>query len=583
MSWPVKPLFATVCCGALLTATLQSDAARGAEPSGAAAKVHAVKATFNDSPFKYRMTLLSKRDGFKVYRLTYPSPIKTAHAANNTVPADYYVPDDIKPGDAKRPAVICLHILAGKFELVDIVCSALARRGIPAIMFKLPYYGERSRDPQGRKEIASDPALFVRAIRQGFQDVRRTIDVLSARSEVDPKHIGITGISLGGIVAAAAASDEPRLKRAVLVLAGGDLVTIINHARETRSMRRVLDQLSTSKRAEFEKTISSVDPLHLAAGLRKRATAGKVLMINASRDEVIPPSCTKKLADALGMADEVIWLDGLGHYTALAELSRTVRLTTEFFAKDLPSHVKPYRTNGAAQTPLQTTAQLLQQVATLLTVEPPAGRCHLADLKVTVTQKGKKPIEAELQIIRGSGHQFKLTCNLPKIGAVAIGQDTSPWMLAAGKRVFKGTSRKGIAVGNPLAGAQSQHLLKLRVVSGAAAALTISPDIVLRWVDVEDVTTKDGPKTLRFLSKKKSRDSDEVRLVFQSDGKTPASATFDVDGTKGTVTFRGWAMNTVAHPTMFQPPPKLPQQSVDSQELHRMFSAMFNFVMEHAQ
>ncbi len=45
-------------------------------------------------------------------------------------------------------------------------------------------------------------------------------------------------------------------------------------------------------------------------------------MLNAAEDEVIPRQCTVKLAEALGIADRVVWFDGLGHYTAMAELPR---------------------------------------------------------------------------------------------------------------------------------------------------------------------------------------------------------------------------------------------------------------------
>ena len=56
-----------------------------------------------------------------------------------------------------------------------------------------------------------------------------------------------------------------------------------------------------------------------------------------------------------------------------------------------------------------------------------------------------------------------------------------------------------------------------------------------------------------------------------------------VQPTRGTVTFRGWQVNTVAHDAMFDPPAGLPEKEVDRQDLYRMFSAMFNFAVESAQ
>ena len=246
-----------------------------------------VSQTYNDAPFDYRIRLLIERPQFRVYHLTYPSPVVTPLTQNNTVPADYYLPNGIKPGDAKRPAVICLHILDGNEPLTDLMCSVLAGRGIPAISFKLPYYGPRGL-AKGPEALADDPHLFVGAIFQAGEDIRRTIDLLASRPEIDPGRIGITGISLGAIMAATAAGAEPRLHRAGLILSGGDLLTIIYHARETRPLAAMLQKLPEAERADVEAKIAARDPLRFAAGLREQAREGRVLMINAAQDEVIP-------------------------------------------------------------------------------------------------------------------------------------------------------------------------------------------------------------------------------------------------------------------------------------------------------
>jgi dienelactone hydrolase len=230
--------------------------------------------------------------------------------------------------------VICLHILDGNYELARILCASLASRGVPAVMFKLPYYGERAL-PGGTRALARNAGRFAEAMSQAFVDVRRTVDMLAARPEIDPERIGIAGISLGGIVSAAAAGGEPRLERAALILAGGDLLGIIHHARETAELSRTLRGLPDAQRLDVERAIVAADPLTHAAGLRGRAMAGKVLMINATEDEVIPPTATRKLATALGMADRVDWLAGLGHYTAMTRLPEVVRQTVDFFAVGL--------------------------------------------------------------------------------------------------------------------------------------------------------------------------------------------------------------------------------------------------------
>jgi dienelactone hydrolase len=345
--------------------TSWASLARAADLAQPFPHVVSVTQTYNNAPFDYRIESRSERPAFSVLRLAYPSPVVTPVEQNNTIPAEYYLPKGIRPLDPRRPAVICMHILEGDFVLVRMTCSMLASRGIPAIMFKLPYYGERG-FPNGPEALASDPRLFVGALSQAFDDVRRTIDLVASRPEVDPQRIGITGISLGGIVAAAAAERDTRLWRVMPILAGGDLRQIIHHALETRDLSRLIRQLPPEERVQVEQAIDAADPLRHAERLRDRARHGRVLMVNAAEDEVIPPACTERLASALGIADRVVWLQGLGHYTALAKLPQILETMADFFGQDLPPGLEVRPPAPAARTPLELVASLVQQAATLL-------------------------------------------------------------------------------------------------------------------------------------------------------------------------------------------------------------------------
>ena len=153
-----KASLSVAAAAALLVLCLSANTGIAADGDVTSAAV-AVSKTFDGTPFAYHENLIAQRAGYRVYRLTYPSPVATPVPANNTIPADYYLPDGIDADDPPRPAVICLHILAGNFELVHMTCAVLATRGIPAIMFKLPYYGERA--PVGRNSgVGRRPATL---------------------------------------------------------------------------------------------------------------------------------------------------------------------------------------------------------------------------------------------------------------------------------------------------------------------------------------------------------------------------------------------------------------------------------------
>ena len=544
-----------------------------------AEEVFEVTKTFDNHPFSCRIEPARASDAYEVYRLHYPSPVRTSVEPNNTVPAELYMPRGATPGGPKRPAVICLHILDGNEELVKIACSALAARGIPALWFNLPFYGPRS--AAGRRNAAeNDPAMFTMAISQAVQDVRRTVDVLAARPEIDSERIGVMGISLGGILAATAAESDPRIDRAVLLLAGGDLLPVIYHANETRGFGDRLRRLSPERRAEIERAIQAVDPLTHAAQLRSRAQAGKVLMFNAGSDEVIPRACTEKLATALGIADRVRWLDGLGHYTAMAALPETMRSTADFFAQDLPAGVKPPEPAKNSRSPHRVVAGLLKQLGDLLAAEPKEGHCHLADVEVSITGiagKDGKKMAGRLRLIVGPKPKFSIFCQLPGIGEASLGYATYPWMTDGKHAVFKGgdagnSAAAAVVIGDP------KQLVKLRVLAGALASASIAPDILDRWATITDDSAAGKIPAIRIV--RKDRPQDYVRIVLEQDRSAPASAEFDVEGIRGTVTFHAWSFNAVAHDSMFQEPVGLPTKEVPAADLTQMFSAGLNFAAE---
>ncbi|NOY43479.1 MAG: prolyl oligopeptidase family serine peptidase [Planctomycetes bacterium] len=574
----------SLCC---LTLAVQQTSgqvsASGTKAAGSKEKVKEilVKKTFNNDPFSVQIRKTATKRGYRIFRLTYPSPVVTAHEPNNTVPADYYLPDGVEPDDPGRPAVICLHILNGNYELVRMLCSSLAQRGVPAIMFKLPYYGERAL-PGGRGELARNSRLFIESLPQGMLDSQRTFDVLAALPGIDSKRIGISGISLGSFVSAATAGSDDRFYRTGLLLSGGDLLSIIQESDETSSLNEHLMSLPAAEQEEIKQAIASVDPLTYAAGLRERALDGRVLMINGDQDKVVPPAATKKLAEALGISDQVFWLEGLGHYTAVARLPEIMRRTVDFFAQDLPPGIQvPTIDATAPKDPVEQIANLISQAAGLFTVTPAEGRCHLADIDVSVAEKGGKTYEGKLQFARGTDHRFRIQLDVPMLGKAYFGQDTYPWM-ATDKAVFLGSTAGSVESRDPLTFADAGYLGKVKMVTGMMATLPLAPALLEQLVQVESETLDDGTLVLHVSPRKKS-DGVSIQITFQQDQKTPKSISFDIEGMQGTLTFRSWQSNSVAFPSLFQPPPDIPVEDVDKADLLRIYASLFNFAMEFTE
>jgi len=257
--------------------------------------------------------------------VTFPSAIETSQPNNNTVHCEYYRPK----AEGERPGVVVLHILGGSFELSRICCRALASKGIGALFMKMPHYGPRRQPGSNARMVSDDPHETVRGMSQAVLDVRRSAAWLAAREEIDPNQLGITGISLGGIVSALAFSAEPRFQKGCFVLAGGDLAETFWKSQKFSNLRERWAANGKNKE-DLQELLSTIDPAVLAS----KKSEPRILMFNAKHDELIPYSCTMKLWQAYG-EPEIVWWN-TGHYTAIWELPACLVQMSHFFNSKLP-------------------------------------------------------------------------------------------------------------------------------------------------------------------------------------------------------------------------------------------------------
>jgi predicted esterase len=124
----------------------------------------------------------------------------------------------IRPENAagRRPAVILLHGTGDSKEGMLDLASELAARAFLAVAIDGRYHGERSK-------TGYDDAIL-RAYKTGKEhpflydtvwDVMRLIDYLETRDDVDPKRIGLIGISKGGMETYLAAAADRRIAVAI--------------------------------------------------------------------------------------------------------------------------------------------------------------------------------------------------------------------------------------------------------------------------------------------------------------------------------------------------------------------------------
>jgi dienelactone hydrolase len=122
----------------------------------------------------------------------------------------------------RRPVIIVLHGTGGSKEGMKDLLETYAHAGFIAVAIDGRYHGERTRSGKGSGEYqeailrawhasGSEHPFFYDTV----WDVMRLVDYLSTRDDIDPRRIGLIGISKGGIETYLTAAVDPRIAVAV--------------------------------------------------------------------------------------------------------------------------------------------------------------------------------------------------------------------------------------------------------------------------------------------------------------------------------------------------------------------------------
>lgn len=562
MSWRVA--IAVLVAGAGFGQTTSSVPERVTVPA---------EKSYTGKAFEYTRTFREQNHKHVVYDVRYPSPVVSPHEANNTVPAELYMPKGVTQEHA-FPSVVCLHIIHDNFDLERLLCTRLAQSGVIALFFKQPYYCERG-GTVGKQMLATGSNIFMGGLEQGLEDARRAVDILQAMPEVKPQSVGITGISMGAIQSASVCGREPRISKAFLTLGGCDIKKIILSAHETRRMRAFIEGLPKEEQDRIWACIDRIDPINSKDALRKLGDGGNLRMVCAAEDEVVPPECGRRLAEAAGFADRVTWLPGMGHYTAMAGFPQIMKDIVAFFGADVPGTWQPPQGNGE-KTPTELLGLFLSGIAAMAGGQPAANTAHMVGLDAEVTVDGKAQ-HVVLDYMRGDQGRFKLAGEFPVVGKAGLGQGEYPWLIGGGKRVFCGTveGAEGRTAATLIA---PQRLMRFRVGVGALAGVALSPEALKEYYTLGDAQGTNGERVVEVkVDHKKTKGV--LRLSFAKDA-TPLSAEWAFGEVTGKVRFTHWRLNAVVDDSVFDAPSGLPRQAVRQAEVLQMFASVFEFAVE---
>jgi dienelactone hydrolase len=254
---------------------------------------------------------MESKDGRNYVR--FPSPVKSNIASNDLVALDWYNAKGNSDSSGKRPAVLVVHESGRAMTVGKMIATGIANQGIHAFLIHLPHYGVRRSDAS--QEM--DPAL---SLRQSIADVRRAYDAISVLPGIDTSRICLQGTSLGGFVAATTAGMEDRFHRVVILLAGGDLVSVITEGKkDAQGFRKQMESRGLDE-AAIRASLQIVEPMNFA----HRINPDRVWLYSGKYDDVVPPRNSKLFADAAKLNGHHIELEA-DHYSGVLMLPSVLR------------------------------------------------------------------------------------------------------------------------------------------------------------------------------------------------------------------------------------------------------------------
>jgi len=236
-------------------------------------------------------------------------------ANGEKVPGLLFLPPE-GAGKAPYPCVVGLHGLGGSKSDIRVAAMMIVPKGIAVLALDAQYHGDRKQD--GKTLVGPDFALMRQAFIQTIIDYRRGLDYLATRPDIDCKRLGLVGASMGGIMGAVLTAVEPRLRTAVLVVAGGDWRTLL--AQSTNDAAVKIREAIKGQPPSVMDPLDQIDPIYYVGHISPRP----LLMQNGRRDDVVLPACARALWEHAGEPKAIDWYDS-GHAPPLAEvLQKTV-------------------------------------------------------------------------------------------------------------------------------------------------------------------------------------------------------------------------------------------------------------------
>lgn len=266
---------------------------------------------------------LRETSAYEVFRVSY----RSAH--DQRVPALLVLP---KKREGKIPCVMLMHGLGGSKDQLSMFFDPLVQAGYACFAVDAFAHGERKSADSlpvfGAYAYATRDALAQTVI-----DLRRGIDYLESRPEIDASRVGYIGASMGGILGSIFGGVDTRLKAPILLVAGGNWKVLMEQSNLSPLKQAGITE---EQRKEALRVMDAVDPIHWVGKISPRP----VLMINGDNDQVVTVDSNKALHAAANEPKQIIWYKG-DHVPPPTEFLNLITTVTNWLNKNVKESANP--------------------------------------------------------------------------------------------------------------------------------------------------------------------------------------------------------------------------------------------------
>ncbi|WP_292365839.1 MULTISPECIES: alpha/beta hydrolase [unclassified Methanoculleus] len=208
-----------------------------------------------------------------------------------------YLVTPAREEETRSAAVLFLHPGPGSRATFLAEAVALAGMGAVSLLVDAPWAADTAAT---WGQAVTDPEEAVREHIRTVIDLRRGLDLLIARPNVDSERIGFVGHSFGALIGAVLAGVDRRLAAAVLMAGTGRFadVAAVN-----------LPDLQGERLERYRRTLAEIDPAVWVG----RAGPAALLFQSALHDEVITEEQSREFFERASDPKSLEWYDA-GHY-----------------------------------------------------------------------------------------------------------------------------------------------------------------------------------------------------------------------------------------------------------------------------